>query len=128
MNDLQSVETVLQTYFDGLYHCDTRLLGSAFHPRAIYATADEVPFLFRTMEEYFPVVAERQSPASRNEPRNDVIERIEFAGNNTAQARVQCSIGDRDFVDFLSLAKVDGAWKIISKVFHIRANEAGGTR
>ncbi len=113
------IAAAIEVYFDALYFCDVAKLESVFHPRAIYATADETPFLHRTMEEYFPIVAARQSPASRNEPRHDYIDSIEFAGENTAFARVRCSIGTRDFVDFLTFVKVDGVWQIIAKVFQI---------
>jgi hypothetical protein len=71
------------------------------------------------MEEYFPVVAKRVSPASRNEPRHDIIESIEFAGNNTALARVRCSIGATDFIDLLTLVRTDGTWRIMAKIFHM---------
>lgn len=113
------ITIVLQDYFDALYYCDTDRLQRVFHPRAIYATADEVPMLYRTMEEYVRVVAARQSPASRNETRGDHIDAIDLAGENTAFARVRCSIGQRDFVDFLTLVRSDGGWRIISKVFQI---------
>ena len=93
MTEIAAVSGVVQTYFDGLYHADVERLEIVFHPKAIYATADETPLLYRTMDEYFPVVAKRESPASRNEPRRDVIESIEFAGANTAFARLRCSIG-----------------------------------
>lgn len=113
-----AIEAVLRDYFDGLYFCDLERLGRVFHPRALYATADETPPLFRTMEEYFPVVAARESPASRGEERRDHIDAIELAGENTAFARVRCSIGARDFVDFLTLIRTDDQWRIIAKVFH----------
>lgn len=118
------ITAVLQQYFDALYFCDTDLLQAVFHPQAIYATADEQPFLYRTMADYVPVVAARQSPASRGEPRRDHIDAIELAGANTARARVRCSIGPRDFVDFLTLVRVDGDWRIIAKVFQILEPEA----
>lgn len=124
MNEFAAVTRVLETYFDGLYHADTDRLAVAFHPQAIYATADEVPLLHRTMDEYFAVVAKRVSPASRGEPRRDVIDAIEFAGENTAFARVRCSIDTRDFVDFLTLVRADGAWRIMAKVFQIIEREA----
>ncbi|MEP3047163.1 MAG: nuclear transport factor 2 family protein [Roseibium sp.] len=123
MSEFAAVAGVLETYFDGLYHADIERLGNAFHPKAIYATADEVPLLHRTMEEYFPVVAKRVSPASRNEPRRDVIESIEFAGNNAALARVRCSIGTKDFIDFLTLVQTDGTWRIMAKIFQITERE-----
>ncbi|ALA17835.1 MULTISPECIES: nuclear transport factor 2 family protein [unclassified Chelatococcus] len=116
---LNDICAVLQDYFDALYFCDVDKLQSAFHPRAIYATADETPLLYRTMEDYVPIVAARQSPASRNEVRGDHIDVIDLAGENTAFARVRCSIGQRDFVDFLTLVRTDGRWRIIAKVFQI---------
>lgn len=119
MSEFAAVTGVIETYFDGLYHADTDRLSIAFHPKAIYATADEVPLLYRTMDEYFRVVETRESPALRAEPRRDRIDAIEFAGDNTAFARVRCSIGTRDFIDFLTLVRTEGAWRIIAKVFHV---------
>jgi len=119
MSDFNAVTGVLETYFDGLHHADPERLAAIFHPKAIYATADETPMLYRTMDEYFPVVASRISPALSGEPRRDMVDGIEFAGENTAVARVRCSIGSRDFVDFLTLVRIDGAWRIIAKVFQI---------
>jgi len=116
---LDQICNVIQEYFDALYYCDVDKLHSVFHAKAIYATADEVPFLYRTMEEYAAVVAARQSPASRKEVRRDHIDSIDLAGENTAVARLRCSIGERDFVDFLTLVRTDGRWRIIAKVFQI---------
>jgi hypothetical protein len=115
----QEISAVLTDYFDALYFCDVEKLQRVFHPKAIYVTADETPLLYRTMEEYLPVVAARQSPASRGEPRRDHIDAINLAGENTAIARVRCSIGTRDFVDFLTLVRTEGLWRIIAKVFQI---------
>ena len=94
-NSFEDIRRVLQTYFDGLYYSDTERLARVFHAQAVYATADETPALVRTMDEYFPLVAARVSPASRDEPRKDSIEAIERAGENTIHARVRCSIGRR---------------------------------
>jgi hypothetical protein len=118
MRTFQDICALLQDYFDALYFCDVEKLERVFHPQAIYATADETPLLYRTAE-YVPVVAARQSPASRNEARRDHIDAIDIAGDNTAVARVRCSIGSRDFVDFLTLVRTDGQWRIIAKVFQI---------
>jgi hypothetical protein len=114
-----AINRLLQDYLDALYDCDLEKLSRVFHAKAIYATADETPLLYRTMAEYLPVVAARQSPASRGEVRRDFVDAIDLAGENTARARVRCSIGMRDFVDFLTLVRSEGEWKIISKIFHI---------
>ena len=70
------------------------------------------------MAEYFPIVDERESPASRDEERRDRIVSVELVGPVTAIARVECAIGPRHFSDLLSLVRLDGRWQIISKVFH----------
>lgn len=123
-----AVTKLLNDYFDGLYHSNSKLLTRVFDPRAQYVCA--VPgasvgdkaardgLLQLGMEDYLPIVAERPSPASRGEPRRDRIVSIEFAGPDTAFARVECAIGTRSFTDFLSLVRVEGQWRIIAKVFH----------
>ena len=117
---LVALESLISDYFDALHYCDTELLQKVFHPKAIYATADESPLLYRTMDEYVPVVAARQSPASKGETRTDAIDDIQLAGDNTAFARVRCSIGNNDFVDFLTFVRDDGRWQIMSKIFQIK--------
>lgn len=121
----EELQSVISDYFDALYHCDTGLLEKVFHPKAVYATADETPLLHRTMTEYVPVVANRVSPASRGEARRDAIDEIQFAGDNTAFARVRCSIGSSDFTDFLTFVREDGDWKIMAKIFQIKPREEG---
>lgn len=113
-----AVSKVLQKYFDGLYECDLDALREVFHLRAIYVCSTEDQLTYRTMEEYFPIVASRVPPAARREQRRDAIETISFAGPKTAFARVRCSIGDRYFTDFLTLILSEGRWRIVSKVFH----------
>jgi len=114
----EEVAQVIQTYLDGLYFSDVDKLRSALHSRAIYVTATEEELVYRTMSEYLPIVAGRPSPASRGEPRRDLIESIEFAGDKHAHARVRCAIGDRHFTDLLTFVYSQSGWQIISKVFH----------
>lgn len=114
---------VLQDYFDGLYHSDTKRLRRVFHSQALYACATETPLLRLDMEPYFAVVDKRPSPASRNEKRNDRILSIEFAGPVTAFARVECSIGPKFFTDLLTFVFLDGRWQIMAKVFHYDLRE-----
>jgi Putative lumazine-binding len=113
-----AVIAVLHTYFDGLYHCDTRLLRSVFHPAALYACATDGSLLTLDMATYFPIVDQRVSPASQGHTRTDRIVSIEFAGPVTAMARVQCSILPKHYTDLLTLVCVQGQWQIIAKVFH----------
>ncbi len=112
------VTAVLDAYFEGLYRSDSAILRQVFHPLALYASVTDQSLLTLKMDEYFPIVDKRPSPASRGDPRTDRIVGIEFAGPVTALARVECSILPKHFIDLLTLVRVDGRWQIISKVFH----------
>ena len=118
MDARDEVVRALDDYLDGLHHSDTTRLRRVFHPAAQYACATDGSLLLRTMDEYFPIVDARPSPASREEVRRDRIVSIEFAGPVTAFARVECTIAPKAFVDFLTLVKLDGRWQILAKVFH----------
>ncbi len=116
--EVEAVLDLLERYFDGLHHSDADLLAEVFHPTALYATVADGSLVRWSMADYLPVVATRESPASRAEVRTDAIESIEFAGPVTALARVTCSIGEKHFIDLLTLVRLDGRWSIMSKVFH----------
>ncbi|MDE2595187.1 MAG: nuclear transport factor 2 family protein [Burkholderiales bacterium] len=117
MSELTLIEALMGRYFDGLYHGDVALLGQAFHPQAIYATASGGALLLLDLSAYLQRVQQRPSPASQGHRRTDEIVSIDMAGPVTALVRAQCSIPGRDFIDLLTLVKVDQRWQIISKVF-----------
>lgn len=121
----RAIGDMLQLYFDGLHHSDTALLRQALHPDAIYACASDGHLLRLSMDEYWPIVDARASPASKGESRADRIVSIEFAGPSTAWARVECRVLPKQFIDLLTLVKLDGRWRIIAKVFHYTLAEAG---
>lgn len=117
------IRTVVQNYLDGLYHCDTQRLAVVFHPQALYATAaDGVPLILG-MPEYFSIVEKRDPPARRSEPRRERILSIDWAGSRTAMVRLECSFFQKDFVDLLCFIRVEGQWRIISKVFHYESSQ-----
>jgi hypothetical protein len=118
----KDIRTQLAHYFDGLYHSDINRLGQVFHPQAIYACAVGGTLLHYTMDQYFSVVSQRPSPASRGEPRHDEIVCITILGYATAYSRVRCAIAPKHFEDILSWVYVDERWQIISKVFDYQIN------
>lgn len=115
--EIGEILSLVTRYFDALHHSDAELLRTVFHPEAIYASATEGTLNRLDMATYLPIVAARESPASRGERRSDQIASIEFAGPVTALARLHCSIGPKQFTDLLSLVKLDGRWQVIAKVF-----------
>jgi 4-oxalocrotonate tautomerase len=117
-SEFDAIGALIQDYFDGVHHSDTQRLRKIFHPRAHYVCVSDGTLVYYTMDEYFPIVDARPSPASRNEPRQDRILSIEFAGPVSARVTLNCAIAPKFFTDMLTLIKIDGRWQIISKVFH----------
>lgn len=118
MSAFAELQQVLQRYFDGLHHSDADLLAGVFHPQAHYFCATDGTLVHLDMQAYLPLVAARASPASQGHTRTDRIVAIEFAGPETAFAKVECSIPPKHFIDFLSLVRLDGRWQVVAKVFH----------
>lgn len=113
-----AIVDLLKRYYDALYRCDTALLATVFHASSHYFTASNGELLHLDMQSYFPIVEQRTSPESSGESYAFSIDSIELAGSVTAIARMQCSMLGKDFIDLLTLIKLEGEWKIIAKVFH----------
>jgi hypothetical protein len=113
-----AIRALLRDYFDGLHFSDVQRLGRVFHASAMYACATSGTLQLLDMAAYLAVIAQRPSPASLGQARQDEIVSIEMAGPVTALARVHCTIAPKRFTDLLTLVRVDGEWRILAKVFH----------
>jgi hypothetical protein len=120
--DLTEIEQVLQTYFDGLYEGDTSKLERAFHEVAHLFSVENGKLADMPRAHWFEMVRGRQSAQSRDLPRRDWVVQIDRSGPNTAFAKVQCQIPPRYFTDYLTLVKLPGGWKIVSKTYHTEAH------
>lgn len=119
--DRQAIAGLVATYLDGLYHCDVERLSRVFHPRALYATACGPEPLMLTMDEYFPIVAQRDPPARTRAQRDEAVLALDLLGPSTALVKLRCSFFGKAYLDLLSLVRIEGRWQIIAKVFHFEA-------
>ena len=126
MNELNSksgiiveIEKVIRTYFDLLYKGDKDLIETVFLPEANVSSLSNGKIVKIDMDGFRKRIAERQSPESIGERRDDKIISIDISSPTTAMAKVNCNILHNNYIDYLSFFKVSGKWKIISKVFHM---------
>ena len=126
MNELNSksriiieIEKVIRTYFDLLYKGDKDLIETVFLPEANVSSLSNGKIVKIDMDGFRKRIAERQSPESIGEIRDDKIISIDMSSPTTAMVKVKCNILHNNYIDYLSLFKVSGKWKIISKVFHM---------
>ena len=95
---------------DGAHH------RQAFAPQAslYWIVADTLST--RTSEAY--IAGSRGTPAPDEAQRKRWIESIDVAGN-AGVAKVILDYPTARFVDYLSLLKINGEWKIINKIFYV---------
>ena len=118
-DDIKQIEAVLQTYFDGLYEGDAGKLAAAVHDSAdLRSVAADGSLAVLPRAQWLEGVKSRPSAKAQGLERRDWVVSIDRSGPNTAFAKVQCQIPPRYFTDYLSLAKVGGAWKVVAKTFH----------
>ena len=115
----EEIENVIKTYFDLLYKGEKDLIESVFLPEANVSSLYNDKIIKIDMEGFRKRIAERKSPESIGEMRDDKIIMIDISSPTTAMVKVKCNILHNNYIDYLSLFKVSGKWKIISKVFHM---------
>ena len=94
---------------DGAHH------RAAFHPEAKLFFIREGKLTTRTSEEY--IAGARGTPAPDEAQRKRWIESVDIAGN-AAVAKIILDYPGTRFVDYMSLLKIDGEWKIVNKTFY----------
>lgn len=114
---IENIQQLAQLYFDALYECDVDKLQKIFYPQAQYVCTTEMPLFIFSMPEYFAVVAQRISPASKKQKRRDKICSIQILSETTAVITLECMIEPKYFHDVLTLVYCEQQWRIISKVF-----------
>jgi hypothetical protein len=114
-NDLRKA---VQTYLDGLYQGDTDLFREVFHPEARLFSATGGQLTAFSLAQYLDIVQGRPSPASRGDTRRDEIVSLAEASPTTAHARLRNAYHPKLFTDDLTFIHIDGAWRIIAKVWH----------
>jgi hypothetical protein len=111
------INDLLGQYFDGLYHSNSRTLRTVFHPDLSYINATAGNYESLDLEAYMVRIDARTSPASRNDPREEVIERIELKGARIGIVEARLTMLGRNYQDLLTVINTDESWKVLTKVF-----------
>ena len=115
-DDTKAIESVIQSYLDGLHEGDAVKIASAFHPTSALTSISEAGELAITPRDvWLDNVRNRPSPKQRGLPRNDQVLSIDLVGPTMAYVKLKCAIPPRFFTDQLSLLKIDGRWQIAQK-------------
>ncbi|OEK07690.1 hypothetical protein A8C32_17070 [Flavivirga aquatica] len=113
---IADIENLITTYFEGIFHGDINKLETCFHKNAyLYGDIKNVDYL-KSIKDYIKGVKNRQSPEELNETLKMSIIGIDIMGK-IAMAKLHVPMLGYNYYDYLSLAKINGQWKIVNKLF-----------
>ncbi|UII78348.1 nuclear transport factor 2 family protein [Flagellimonas sp. CMM7] len=113
-SDYQLVEQTVNYYLDGGTNNDFETLKKAFHETATMKFIGKDGYKEVNALEFFSTI--KPGPKQNRKTR---IADINIAGN-AANARLEIEYPTFTFIDFMNLLKVDGKWKVVSKIFYKR--------
>jgi hypothetical protein len=114
-NDEQAVRRTIQDYFDGHASGKAEVMARAFHPTAKITFVSGDTLVSRSLEQFLGGMAGK--PAEDERLRRRRIASMDIVGTS-AVAKLDLDYPEVRFIDYMSLLKINGDWKIIHKSFH----------
>ena len=112
-SDKEMVKQALNYYLDGGTNNDFDTLKKAFHENASMKFIGKEGYTEVNAIEFFKGV---MKPGPKQD-RQTKISSVDIMGN-AAHARLEIVYKDFAFIDYMNLLKIDGEWKIVSKIFY----------
>jgi len=116
MDDLDAIAAVVQLYVDGVAQADVGRLKEAFHESARMFGNEGDKRYDVPISEFFEEVAETPLPGPGFRSR---IVSIDLVNDAAVAVLAEDDYQGVDYVNFFSLFKLDGTWKIVVKVFTV---------
>lgn len=110
-----AVRIPLELYLKAHATGDGEYIRKAFHTDGNMIFIRDGKYTSRTFAEF--IAGFTGKPAADEDKRKRSIESIDIAGN-AATGKIILDYPTVKFVDFMTLLKIDGEWKIVSKVFY----------
>jgi hypothetical protein len=112
-----AIKTLLDNYFDVMHFQNMQLFDQVFHPNCcLYGVPDGVLSL-RPYDVYREAVANRESPASKGEKRDDRVLMFDQLSPTIALVKPQLEMFGGVMQDYLNIVKLDGKWWVMAKMW-----------
>lgn len=110
-----AVRIPLENYIKGHATGDGEYMRKAFHTEGNLIFVREGNFMTRSFADY--IAGFNGKPAADEANRKRSIDAIDVSGN-AAVAKIILDYPTTRFVDYMSLLKINGEWKIVTKIFY----------
>ena len=114
-SEKDAVRLSLENYIKGHETGDAEYMRKAFHTEGNLIFIRDGKYSTRSFAEYIGGMSGK--PADDESKRKRAIESIDVAGN-AAMARIILDYPTVKFVDYMTLLKINGEWKIVNKSFY----------
>lgn len=114
LDDLDEVRAVIQLYIDGA-NGDVAKLKQAFHPDARMMGHVGAMDTYVPITDFFAMVAAQPGLAGPNY--KAAIQNIDLTGDAGVAVLVETDYMGCDFVDYFSVARINGRWCITNKTY-----------
>ncbi len=114
-NAEEAIRKTVQSYFDGIMQYDVEVLRKAFHPDARLMASLPGGRVYDAPFQKWVRFTERTAPDPTGYKNS--IASIDVAGN-AAVVKTVLDWPHIYYVDYLSLLKIDGEWRIVNKIWH----------
>jgi hypothetical protein len=121
MPDETTLLDAVDVYFRALHACDVSLLDRVFHPASTLFDVDEGIVTVDPFPAWREVVANRPSPASVGQARDEQVLSVDWLSDDAASVRVRLRVLDQVFVEHLSFVRGPDGWQIVAKVWHLES-------
>jgi hypothetical protein len=115
----QSLLDAVERYFDLMFDGDVSRFDDVFAPSAQLHGLRDGNLRLLTAQEFKKALATGPSPKSKNAPRLQEVLLMDFASSTQALVKVRVRIDTLLYLDYLAYHRIDGAWLITAKSFHI---------
>jgi Putative lumazine-binding len=127
MDQIQSVTSAINGYFDLMYEANDNNFPEVFHGACVVHGMRDGKLMAWSAAEFRELMRGRPSPAATKSPRDQEILSVEHATPELATAKVRVRIGQTLFLDHLIFHRIDGKWLVTSKAFHVAQTFSHGS-
>ncbi len=117
MSDFVVIEQLINDYFHALHHKDVAKIEHIFWQHATITGYYEGEFVHSKLHDYLSILKRMSAPDMIGEDFDMDVVSIELKGNMAA-VKTRYLFQALEYVDFLSLLKIEDKWQIVQKTFY----------
>jgi putative lumazine-binding protein len=114
-----SLLDAVERYFDLMFDSEVSRFDRVFASSAQLHGLRDQNLRVLSAQDYKNALASGPSPKSRNAPRQQEILLVDFASLTQAVVKVRVRIDTLLYLDYLSYHRINNAWLITAKSFHV---------